>query len=68
MRKICSENRDHYTRAAQDRSSLGLLAWHIILVLAQPRRKRDPDSPMGKAPALGEVVEDHLGRVLVGDS
>src|SRR5262249_12945060 len=46
----------------------GLLAWHIILVLAQPRRKRAPDSPMGEAPALGQIVEDHLGRVLVGDS
>ena len=53
-------------RAAQDLP--GLLAWHIILVLAQPRRKRDPYSPMGEAPALGEIVEDHLGRVLVGDS
>ena len=53
-------------RAAQDLP--GLLVWHIILVLAQPRRKRDPDSPMGEAPALGEIVEDHLGRVLVGDS
>ena len=52
--------------AAQDLP--GLLARHIILVLAQPRRKRDPDSPMGEAPALGEIVEDHLGRVLVGDS
>ena len=37
-------------RAAQDLP--GLLAWHIILVLAQPRRKRDPDSPMGEADAL----------------
>jgi hypothetical protein len=31
-------------RPAQDLP--GLLAWHIILVLAQPRRKRDPDAPM----------------------
>jgi hypothetical protein len=46
----------------------GLSAWHIILVLAQPRRKRDPDPPMREAPALGEIVEDHLGRVLIGDS
>src|SRR5262249_40138732 len=53
-------------RAAQDLP--GLLAWHIILVLAQPRRKRDPDSPVREAPTLGEIVEDHLGRVLVGDS
>ena len=30
----------------------GLLARHFILVLAQPRRKRDPDSPMGESPAL----------------
>ena len=53
-------------RTAQDLPELS--AWHIILVLAQPRRKRDPDSPMGEAPALGQIVEDHLGSVLVGDS
>src|SRR5215469_6611081 len=53
---------------APRRISPGLLAWHIILVLAQPGRKRDPDSPLGEAPALGQIVEDHLGRVLVGDS
>jgi len=46
----------------------GLLAWQIILVPAQSRRKRDPNSPMREAPALREIVEDHLGRVLVGDS
>ena len=53
-------------RVAQDLP--GLLAWHIILVLAQPRRKRDPDSPMGEPPALGQIVEDHFGGVIVGDS
>ena len=55
-----------WLRAAQDLP--GLLAWHIILVFTQPRRKRDPNSPMGEAPALGQIVEDHLGSVLVGDS
>src|SRR5262249_62407407 len=44
---------------------LGLLVWHIILVLAQPRRKRDPHPTAREATALGEIVEDHLGRVLV---
>ena len=36
----------------------GLSAWQIILIVAQTGRKRDPDSPMGEAPALGQIVED----------
>src|SRR5215467_3500599 len=43
----------------------GLLAWHIILIVAQPGRKRDPDTPAGEPPAFGKIVEDHFSRVFV---
>jgi hypothetical protein len=32
---------------APRRISLGLLAWQIILIVAQPGRKRDPDTSAG---------------------
>src|SRR5215472_13771113 len=46
------------------------LAWHIILILvvAQPGRKRDPDASAGEPPVFGKIVEDHFSRVFVGDS
>jgi hypothetical protein len=50
-------------RAAQDLP--GLLAWHIILIVAQPGRKRDPDASAGEPPAFGKIVEDHFSRVFV---
>jgi hypothetical protein len=34
-------------RAAQDLPGF-LLAWHIILIVAQPGRKRDPDASAGE--------------------
>src|SRR5215469_16506207 len=44
----------------------GLLAWHIILlIVAQPGRKRDPDASAGEPPAFGKMVEDHFCRVFV---
>jgi hypothetical protein len=43
----------------------GLLAWHIILIVAQPRRKRDPDASAGEPPTFGKIVEDHFSRVFV---
>src|SRR5262250_3962484 len=47
----------------------GLLAWHIILlIVAQPGRKRDPDASAGEPPAFGKIVEDHFSRVFVRDS
>ena len=45
--------------------SLGLLAWHIILIVAQPGRKRDPDASAGEPPTFGKIVEDHFSRVFV---
>ena len=41
-------------RAAQDLP--GLLAWQIILIVAQPHRKRDPDPAAREPPALGKIV------------
>ena len=41
----------------------GLLAWYIILIVAQPGRKRDPDASAGEPPAFGKIVEDHFSRV-----
>ena len=43
----------------------GLLAWHIILIVAQPGRKRGPDAAAGEPPAFGKIVEDHFSRVFV---
>ena len=43
----------------------GLLVWHIILIVAQPGRKRDPDASAGEPPAFGKIVEDHFSRVFV---
>src|SRR6516225_3297174 len=43
----------------------GLLAWHIVLIVAQPGRKRDPDASAGEPPAFGKIVEDHFSRVFV---
>ena len=50
------------------RNRHGLLAWHIILIVAQPGRKRDPDASAGEPPAFGKIVEDDFSRVFVGDS
>ena len=45
---------------------LGSLAWHIILlIVAQPGRKRDSDASAGEPPAFGKIVQDHLSRVFV---
>ena len=46
-------------------SHLGSLAWHIILIVAQPKRKRDPNASAEEPPAFGKIVEDHLSRVFV---
>ena len=42
-----------------------LISWHIILIVAQPGRKRDPDASVGEPPAFGKIVEDHFSRVFV---
>src|SRR5262249_35214698 len=38
------------------------LAWHIILIVAHPRRKRDPDASAEEPPVSGKIVE--LGILL----
>src|SRR5215469_10682568 len=45
----------------------GLLAWHIILILvvAQPGGKRDPDASAGEPSAFGKIVDDDFSRVFV---
>jgi gluconolactonase len=45
----------------------GDLSRHVILIVvfAQPRRKRDPDASAGEPPVFGKIVEDHFGCVLV---
>src|SRR5215472_12162231 len=43
----------------------GLLVWHIILIVAQPGRKRDPDASAGEPPAFGKIVEDHFSGIFV---
>ena len=50
---------------AEPRDLAGLLAWHIILIVAQPGRKCDPDASAGEPPAFGKIVEDHFSRVFV---
>src|SRR5215831_18910724 len=50
----------------QSRGDLpGLSAWHIILIVAQPGRKRDPDASAGEPPAFGKIAEDHFSCVFV---
>ena len=50
---------------AEQGEIFGLLAWHIILMVAQPGRKRDPDASAGEPPVFGKIVEDHFSRVFV---
>ena len=45
--------------------AFGNLAWHIILIVAQPGRKRDPDAPAEEAPVFRKIVKDHLSRIFV---
>src|SRR5499427_6918536 len=61
----CSTGRSAGFHAAQD--SPGLLAWHVILIVAQPGRKRDPDASAREPPAFGKIVEDHFGGVFIRD-
>jgi serine/threonine protein kinase len=45
--------------------SLSRQAWYIILIVAQPGQKRDPDASAGKPSACGMIVENHFSRVFV---
>ena len=54
-----------YGRLRRCAGPLGLLAWQIILIVAQPGWKRDPDASPGEPPAFGQIIEDHFGRVFV---
>src|SRR5262249_24340897 len=57
-----------YCHQAEPGDLPGLLAWHMILIVAQPGRKRDPDASAREPPASGKIVEDHYRRVFVCDS
>ena len=43
----------------------GLLAWQIVLIVAQPGRKSDSDASAGELPVFGKIVEDDFSRVFI---